>query len=139
MSLAKSTLPVPVFSMPFKVRDYEVDSEGIVNNARYLNYMEHTRHEFCASAGLSFARMRQLKMSPVVRRVEIDYLRSLGLGQEFTSCLTLTRKGARFIFRQWILNADGETVVDALITVVNVIDGKPSRGEEFAAAFGAYL
>ena len=131
--------PEPIFTLPFKVRDYETDAEGIVNNSRYLNYMEHTRHEFCAMAGLPFARMRQLHMAPVVRRVEIDYIRSLGLGEEFTSCLTLERRGARFIFRQWILNAAGEPVADAVITVVNVIDGKPSRGDEFAEAFAAYL
>ena len=135
----RSALPAPVFTLDFKVRDYEVDAEGIVNNARYLNYMEHTRHEFCAMAGLSFARMRELKMSPVVRKVEIEYIRSLGLGEKFTSSLDLRREGARFIFRQWIVNADGQLIADALITVVNVIDGRPSRGEEFADAFAAYL
>lgn len=137
--MSRSPLPVPAFTLDFKVRDYEVDAEGIVNNARYLNYMEHTRHEFCAMAGLSFARMRQLKMSPVVRKVKIEYIRSLGLGEKFTSSLDLRREGARFIFRQWIVNADGQLVADALVTVVNVIDGRPSRGEEFAAAFAAYL
>ena len=35
-----------MFELPMKVRDYEVDVEGIVNNANYLHYMEHTRHEF---------------------------------------------------------------------------------------------
>ncbi len=137
--MSRSALPEPVFTLDFKVRDYEVDSEGIVNNARYLNYMEHTRHEFCAMAGLSFARMRELKMSPVVRKVKIEYIRSLGLGEKFTSSLDLRREGARFIFRQWIINADGQLIADALITVVNVIDGRPSRGEEFAEAFAAYL
>lgn len=135
----KKTLPPAAFSMPFKVRDYEVDCEGIVNNANYLHYMEHTRHEFCAAAGLSFARMRELRMSPVVRKVKIEYVRSLGLGEEFTSCLDLRRDGARFVFRQWILNSSGQLVVDALVTVVNVIDGRPSRGDEFAEAFAAYL
>ena len=137
--MSRTALPVPSFTLEFKVRDYEVDCEGIVNNANYLHYMEHTRHEFCASAGLSFARMRELKMSPVVRKVKIEYIRSLGLGEKFTSCLDLRRDGARFVFRQWILNAEGQLVADALITVVNVIDGRPSRGEEFAEAFAAYL
>ena len=40
-----------IFELPMKVRDYEVDSEGIVNNAVYLHYLEHTRHEFCEWAG----------------------------------------------------------------------------------------
>ena len=42
------------YCLPLKVRDYEVDSQGIVNNANYLHYLEHTRHEFCESEGISF-------------------------------------------------------------------------------------
>lgn len=127
------------YTLAMKVRDYEVDSEGIVNNAVYLHYMEHTRHEFCAMAGLSFAEMRRRQMSPVVRRVEIDYLRSLGLGQEFRSLLTLERQGARFIFRQWIESLDGQTIARADITVVNVVDGRPTRGQELADAFEPWM
>ncbi|MDD6687289.1 acyl-CoA thioesterase, partial [Sodaliphilus pleomorphus] len=33
-----------VFSVEIPVRDYELDAEGIVNNANYLHYMEYTRH-----------------------------------------------------------------------------------------------
>jgi len=128
-----------VFELKMKVRDYEVDSEGIVNNACYLNYMEHTRHEFCNMAGMSFRRMRLMGMSPVVRNIEITYFRSLGLGAEFTSRLTMERRGPRFIFHQWIVNEEGNTTADALITIVNLIDGRPTRGEELAEAFAAYL
>ena len=39
------------------VRDYECDIEGIVNNANYLHYIEHTRHLFLKERGLSFAEM----------------------------------------------------------------------------------
>lgn len=127
------------YKLDFKVRDYEVDAEGIVNNACYLNYMEHTRHEFCLEAGLSFRRMRELDMSPVVSRVEIDYIRSLGLGDEFTSMLTLSRKGPRFLFHQWITDRQGRRVADAMITIVNLCGGRLSRGDELEAAFGAYL
>ena len=35
-----------IFSLEIPVRDYELDSEGIVNNANYLHYLEHTRHAF---------------------------------------------------------------------------------------------
>ena len=31
-----------IYELPIKVRDYEVDAEGIVNNANYLHYLEHT-------------------------------------------------------------------------------------------------
>ncbi len=127
-----NALTTPLFTLPFKVRDYEVDSEGIVNNANYLHYMEHTRHEFCEAAGLSFAAMRQRGMGPVVRRIEIDYVRPLGLGCAFESHLTLERKGPRFMFHQWITSAEGQLIVEAHIEVVNVINGRPTRGDELA-------
>ncbi len=132
-------LPEPQFSMPMKVRDYEADAEGIVNNAVYLHYFEHTRHEFCASAGLSFRQMRQMGMAPVVREINVTYVHSLGLGESMTSNLALTREGARFIFRQWIVNESGQLVTDATITVVNMLHGRPTRGEEFARVFAPYL
>jgi acyl-CoA thioester hydrolase len=127
------------FSLPMKVRDYEVDAEGIVNNANYLHYLEHTRHEFCHQAGLSFRQMRELNMSPVVSRLEIDYRTPLGLGEEFTSHLTLSRRGARYLFHQWVENQRGELVVDAMVTIVNVVDGRLTRGDELAEAFANYL
>ena len=36
-----------------QVRDYECDIQGIVNNANYLHYTEHTRHLYLKSLGVS--------------------------------------------------------------------------------------
>lgn len=44
-----------IFELNMKVRDYECDLQGIVNNANYQHYIEHTRHEFLLSKGISFA------------------------------------------------------------------------------------
>lgn len=128
-----------IYELRMKVRDYEIDSEGIVNNACYLNYLEHTRHEFCDVAGLSFRAMREGGMSPVVSHIDITYKSSLGLGAEFISRLNLRRKGPRFIFRQWIQTPEGTPVVDAEVTIVNIIDGKLTRGDELARVFAKYL
>ena len=43
-----------VYQHEDKVRDYECDLQGVVNNANYLHYMEHTRHEFLLSLGENF-------------------------------------------------------------------------------------
>ena len=48
-----------IFELEMQVRDYECDMEGIVNNAIYQHYLEHTRHEFLASSGISFIEMHE--------------------------------------------------------------------------------
>lgn len=128
-----------IFELPLKVRDYEVDAEGIVNNANYLHYLEHTRHEFCEQAGLSFRAMRQLGLTPVVSRVEIRYLRSLGLGDSMISRLALSRRGPVFIFRQDIFTPTGEPVVRATVDIACYENGRLSRGETLAQSFAQYL
>lgn len=128
-----------IFELPMKVRDYEVDSEGIVNNAVYLHYLEHTRHEFCDWAGTSFRSMHERGIDPVLSKVEIEYKTPLGLGEKFTSCLNISREGARFIFHQDLYNSDGKPVVKAKVACVSTIQGKLTRGEELAEAFSKFL
>ena len=128
------------YSMLMRVRDYEVDSQGIVNNAVYLHYLEHTRHEFCREAGTSFRSMQAEGIDPVLRLIDIEYLTPLRLGEEMESRLTLRRQGARFMFRQEIFRMpDGAPVVRADVTVVSLRDGRLTRGDELAEAFAKYL
>lgn len=128
------------FELPIKVRDYETDSQGIVNNANYLHYLEITRHDFCEQAGTSFRAMQQQGLDPVVRKIEIEYISSLTLGDTMISRLRMHREGARFIFRQDIFNALNEApVVRATVTIVCLEDGSLSRGDTLAEAFARYL
>ena len=122
-----------------KVRDYEVDAEGIVNNAIYLHYFEHTRHEFCEFAGMSFAQMHARGIDPVLNRVELDYRTPLHLGERFTSCLNIAREGARFVFFQDIYNEDGRLVVSGKVSCVATVNGRLTRGDELAEPFKKYL
>ena len=128
-----------VFELPIKVRDYEVDAEGIVNNANYLHYLEHTRHEFCQFAGITFREMHSQGIDPVLRKVEIEYLTPLGLGEEMISKLNISRKGARFIFQQDIYKPDGTPVVKSIVTVACLENGRLGRGELLAQKFEKYL
>lgn len=128
-----------VFEMPIKVRDYEVDSQGIVNNANYQHYLEHTRHMFCEQAGVSFRDMHAAGIDPVVRRIEIDYLRPLGLGDSMVSRIALSRQGPMFVFRQDIFTPEGEPVVHAMVDIVCLENGRLTRGERLAEAFAKYL
>lgn len=128
------------FETTIKVRDYETDSQGIVNNANYLHYLELTRHDFCEEAGTSFRAMQEQGLDPVVRKIEIEYLTSLTMGDTMVSRLRMRREGARFVFDQDIFNAaTGDKVVSAVVTVVCLEKGRLSRGDILARAFEKYL
>lgn len=121
-----------IFTIPIKVRDYEIDSQGIVNNANYLHYLEHTRHEFCESRGFTFRAMQELGIDPVVSKIEIEYHTPLRLGETMTSSLWIERRGPRFIFHQDIFAPSGALAVSALVTIVALENGRISRGDSIA-------
>ncbi|MCM1319183.1 MAG: acyl-CoA thioesterase [Muribaculaceae bacterium] len=127
------------YALEMMVRDYELDSQGIVNNANYLHYMEHTRHSFCMEAGMSFGELHRMGIDPVVRKIEIEYKSSLRIGDNFISCLKVERKGPRFVFKQDIIFPNGEYAAQATITVVSLKNGRLSRGDELAAIFAPYF
>lgn len=128
-----------VYELEMSVRDYELDSEGIVNNANYLHYLEHTRHEFCSANGISFAEMQNRGIIPVLNRVEIDYKTPLRSGDSFVSKLWLERRGVRFVFHQDLFKLSGETVVSAVISCVCLENGKLDRGDVLAEIFKNFL
>lgn len=131
--------PKYVFELQMKVRDYEVDCEGIVNNANYLHYFEHTRHEFCEQAGLSFRKMHLSGIDPVLSKATIEYKLPLGLAEPFVSKLALGKRGPVFIFYQDIYKADGRLAVSGKIEVVCIENGKLTRGAPLFEAFKDYI
>lgn len=130
-----------IFTLEIAVRDYELDSEGIVNNAVYLHYLEHTRHAFVKREGIPFGSLTSDGLVPVVRRMEIDYHTPLRTGDVMLSRLWIERKGPRFIFYQDIFKKEDEApVVSAVVTIVCMDhDGRINRGDELAARIAQYL
>ena len=80
-----------IYELEFKVRDYECDLQGIVNNAVYQNYLEHTRHEFLRSTGNDFAQMHTQGIDPVVIKSELEYKAPLRSGDVFVVKLLMRR------------------------------------------------
>ncbi|MDR2485341.1 MAG: acyl-CoA thioesterase [Treponema sp.] len=56
-----------------RVRTYECDSYGHVNNANYLNYLEFARYEFLKTIGFDYPAAIKAGYGVYVARVEIDY------------------------------------------------------------------
>lgn len=116
------------FIQQFKVRDYECDMQGIVNNANYQHYMEHARHEFLIAYGLDFARLTAEGVILVVKRIEIDYMASLRSGDHFTvSCEPFRISPLRFGFKQEIIRLpDNKPIVTGIVTATSInTKGRP--------------
>ena len=112
----------------FLVRDYECDLQGVVNNAVYLNYLEHARHEFLKSRGLDFAAITASGIRLVVARAELDYHASLTSGDNFHVHTSFAREGRlKFLFRQHVIrDSDGKKMLSATITAAALNEqGRP--------------
>ncbi len=70
----------PRFAAYFKVRHYEMDALGHVNNAVYLHYLEQAAYEHSAASGFPDERTRALGGAWIVRKHEIEYLRPASAG-----------------------------------------------------------
>lgn len=100
------------FTLNFTVRDYECDLQGVVNNAIYLHYLEHTRHEFLKQIGVDFADLVKKNIFLVVIRSEVDYLASLTSGDSFVVGLDMHRLSpTKFVFHQEIHHSVTKKVI----------------------------
>lgn len=115
------------FSLDFEVRDYECDLQGIVNNANYMHYLEHTRHKFLLSKNVDFAKLHDDGIDAVVIRAELDYKNSLKSRDKFTSILDVEMKGRlKIIFNQKLIkSSDKSLILEAKIYAACVQNKKP--------------
>jgi acyl-CoA thioester hydrolase len=64
----------------FRVRHYECDTQGQVNQATYLRYMQEAAFDASAAAGYDLGRYQAMGRYWLVRETEIQYLRPLRYG-----------------------------------------------------------
>lgn len=129
-----------MFELEMKVRDYECDLQGIVNNANYQHYMEHARHEFLEKAGANFGDLHKKGIDAVVARVEIDYKISLISGDHFIVKLNIKREGVKLVFFEDVIRAsDGKLCARGRVESVCVDNGRLTRGELFDEIFASWL
>ena len=129
-----------IYELKMKVRDYECDLQGIVNNANYQHYIEHTRHEFLTSTGISFARLHEGGGDPGVARLTMAFKTPLKSGDEFVSKLYLKKEGIKYVFYQDIFRLpDKKVVIKSTEETVCVINGRLGSSELFDTTFAPYL
>ena len=108
-----------------KVRDYECDLQGIVNNANYQHYTEHARHEWLLSMGVSFADLHQRGIDCVVARITLAYKTPLHSRDEFVVRTRVEKEGVRYVFHQDIVRLPDEKLCcRAKVDIVAVVNGE---------------
>ncbi len=128
------------FRLELKVRDYECDLQGIVNNGVYFNYLEHARHEFLHANEIDFAKLAREKINLVVVRSEMDYKGSLVPGDEFYVSVEPVRLSKlKFAFDQQVIRKrDDKVLLSARVTGTAVNErGRPFLPPELDALFPA--
>lgn len=126
------------FTLDFKVRDYECDMQGVVNNSVYQNYLEHARHEFLLAKGIDFAELARQNINLVVLRAELDYKLPLTSGDEFYVDVVCEQSSrVRFDFLQNIYRKrDQKLMLAAKITGTSLNErGRPFVPDVIAQLF----
>ena len=128
------------FTHEMKVRDYECDLQGIVNNANYQHYMEHSRHELLDYLGVNFGKLHEDGIDAMVAKITIEYKILLRSGDKFVIGINLERKGPKIIFYQDIYRlSDGKLCTKGIVETICVENGRLTRGAIFNEIFKDYL
>jgi len=126
------------YSLQFRVRDYECDLQGVVNNANYQHYLEHARHEFLLSRDVSFFQLHEEGIDLIVTKVEIEYKSPLKSRDEFIVTVDIQREGnVRIVFVQEIYRLnDMKLVIRAKVTGAATRNGRPVSPGDLVTRLG---
>lgn len=124
------------------VRCTEIDVNGHVNNAKYVEYLEWGREEWYDRRGLTYERLEAMGAVTVTANLTIDYKSEAGQGDVLAIWTRPVRVGrTSFAFGQEIRRGEG-LVVSSTVTLVT-IDPQTRRPrpvpEELAGALRAEI
>jgi acyl-CoA thioester hydrolase len=110
-----------VFVVDLPVRSYEVDFAGVVNNAVFVNYLEHGRMEIFRELGVPWEEWESRGLTPVIRRLELDY-HAPGLLQDRLRVESWVERLGRSSVHlgQRVLREDGTRLLEARVIGVFV-------------------
>ena len=116
------------FITTFKVRSYECDSYGHVNNAVYLNYLEFARMSALFEKGFTLEKMKEQGYLVFVKKIEIEYRHPLYQDDEISvKTFTSESRNTSGTFTQQIFRKDyDQPAAEAKVTwVFTNFKGKP--------------
>lgn len=121
------------------VRSTEIDVNGHVNNAKYLEYLEWGREEWYEACALSYETFGVLGIQTVTVNININYRKECKQGEHLTvSCRPEKMGRSSYVLQQEIRNQQGELCADALVTSVTM-DSVARKSREAPAELRKYF
>lgn len=118
---------VEPFSVRIRVRGYELDAQGHLNQAVYTQYAEHVRWEFLQTAGISHDDLLSNGVGPVIMKTTMKYQREVRGGDEVdVSCAFEWSDGKIFQLVQGFQLPD-KTSVAKLVGTIGLLDLESRR------------
>lgn len=117
-------------SAKLRVRSYELDAYGHVNNATYLQYLEFARGEYMKQMGIAFRHDMDDKIRFFVVNANLNFKAPALIDEELELIGRVSKMGnSSFSIKQDIYNTDnGVHVLDAEVTIVFIDENnKPTR------------
>jgi thioesterase-3 len=112
------------------VRSTEIDVNGHVNNAKYLEYLEWGREEWYEQAGLSYETFGDLGIQTVTVNININYKKECKQGDLLRIICAPEKKGrSSYVLKQEIFNQRDELCADAQVTCVTM-DSQTRKSRE---------
>jgi YbgC/YbaW family acyl-CoA thioester hydrolase len=108
-------------SLEIVVRPTEIDVNGHVNNAKYVEYLEWGREEWYERNGLPYERLFALGAVTVTVNLNLNFRKECRQGEVLVILTRPERLGrTSFALRQEIRKRTGEVAADAVVTIVTI-------------------
>ncbi len=129
-------------SATIRVRTYELDSFGHVNNSVYLNYFEEARAEYLIQLGISFDDFARTQTQLVIVESYVKYISPARYGEilRIDGAVTAFKAATLTISYAIFAEADGRAIATGWTrgAFLDPATNRPIRAPEpFRSAFGA--
>lgn len=117
-----------LFTWDSEVRGYELDAQGIVNNAHYLHYFDHVRIKQLYYLGIDWDEWHNNGLDLVLVHVDMSIKHSLRPHDDFQITSSIERSGKiKILFTQRILKNPGSILVAEARNTVVCVSNKTGR------------
>ena len=127
------------FILEMRVRDYEIDMQGIVHHSVYINYLEHCRNSFVIDKGICIHEYHARGFDIVLSELNQKYKYPLRPRDDFYVTCNMGLQGKlRVVFEQEIRRKIDDKLIlsaDVVCVCLDIKTGRPCMPESLKQSF----